>query len=200
MSLINEKGLYESASQGLDESEKERIRTAPSNSIEDPFYVQLIENSNSDLGWRQFNDTEFTEESPRTIPANTRTKITIDALSGVSTNAPDVSVGWWNSGTQKFMPDSSGDFYVSRLSFIADPTLNNRNLTLELDIGGSFGTIWSKTVRLARGAGVDTQIAENINVYTLGTFVANGGEFYVTCDGEFNLYTTILILNKVFKA
>lgn len=152
----------------------------------------------AELGWIQFSDPSA---SVRNIAANTRTKITFDASPSVlNTNGPSDAATWWNQTNGVFQPNNSGDAYILRPSFICDPTLNNRNLTLELDIGGTQGVIWSRTIRLARGAGVDTKVTETMPIYTLGTFVANGGEFYITCDGDMTYTDLVMMFQRTFRA
>ena len=151
-----------------------------------------------DLGWIQFSDTQYTQASPLTILANTRTVLPNNKGSVLNTNGPPGAENWLDLNA--FKPDSPGDFYVFRLSFVADPTLNNRNLVLDLDIGGSQGIIWSQTIRLARGAGVDTRVSVTIPVYALNTFVVNGGLFNINCDGDVNVYGVVWVPCKVFKA
>lgn len=77
---------------------------------------------------------------------------------------------------------------------------NNRNLTIELDIGGGQGVIWDKTVRLARGNPnpVPTRVTETMDVYTLGTFLANGGEIFLTCDSDASVYNISFKIEKKF--
>lgn len=163
---------------------------------------RLVNNSQyidkSDLGWITFNDSLNTEASPQVLAQNVRTLLTNNGASSITTHAPTVATNWLNAN--KFTPDSSGDVYVFRLDLEANPTLNNRNLLIELDIGGTQGVIWSKTERLARGAGNNTKVSLTIPVFTLGTFVANGGELYVTCDGPCDVFSAAYFITKVYKS
>lgn len=151
------------------------------------------------MGWVQYSDTQYTQASPLTISGNVRTRLTNDAgliIDLVNMFGADTI---WNPTTNKFVPDNSGDKYTKRVSFTADPALNNRNLTLELDIGGNQGVIWSRTIRLSRGAGIDTKVTENLDFYTLNTFVANGGDLFIECDGDIDLYDIIFLIERTFR-
>ena len=163
--------------------------------------VGLIDNKvdKNFLGWVQYNDTQYTDTNRRTIIANTRTKLTNNAGGILDLVGLFGAQTLWNPTTNKFENDNSGDKFMQRVSFIADPTLNNRNLTLELDIGGTQGVIWSRTIRLARGAGIDTKITENLDFYTLGTFIANGGDLFITCDGGIDIYDTLFLIQRTFR-
>jgi len=150
------------------------------------------------LGWIEFGDDEYTETAPLSIPQSNGRALLPNNGSNVinitQTEGLDTILD-----SNKLQPDNEGDSYDWTIQFIVDPTLNNRNLTLELDIGGSSGVIWSKTIRLARGAGVDTKVSETIDLYTLDEFIQNGGEIYVTCDGNIDVYDIIYKIERKFR-
>lgn len=162
--------------------------------------IDIVKDSKVDkdfLGWVQFSDTEYTQASPLSVLSDSRTLLPNNAGNVLNIVNPFGGNDWISNN--KFNPDNFGDSYDWRVGFTIDPTLNNRNLTLELDIGGSQGVIWSKTIRLARGAGVDTRVTEQIDVYTLQTFIDNGGELYVTVDGESNIYDISYKIERKFR-
>ena len=35
------------------------------------------------------------------------------------------------------------------------------------------------------------------SIFTLGTFIANGGEIYITCDGDVDIFNISLFIQKV---
>jgi len=158
--------------------------------------ADAIQAERDKLGWAQFTDSQYTSASPLTIPANTRTLLPNNANGILNPFGPPTSSGWITAGT--FNPDAVGDFYLIRTTLTVDPTLNNRNFTVELDIGDGITpiNIWSQTYRLARGAGVNTPLSIVIPVYTLSTFLANGGKVYVTCDGEINVFDIVNLTEK----
>ena len=49
----------------------------------------------------------------------------------------------------------------------------------EIDIGGSLGVITSRTLSSSKGANTEQRYSVGIPVFTLATFVANGGEIYI---------------------
>lgn len=165
--------------------------------LEDGFQKILVLDK-TETGWIQVSDDEHTQSTPLTISSNVRTLLPNNAANVLNVTNPIGGSTWW--ANDKFNPDNSGDTYDLRVGFIADPTLNNRNLTLELDIGGTQGVIWSKTLRLARGAGVDTRIIETIDIFTLGTFIANGGEIFITCDGDVDIYDIVIKIERKYRA
>lgn len=150
-------------------------------------------------GWWNIQDTTHISSSPQTILANTRTKLEINLDDIVESFSPTgkTASSIWDGINYKLTPFESGDSFIVRLSLTANPTLNNRNFTVDLDIGGSIGIIFERTVRLGRGANFDTKISMTNSIFCLGTFVANGGEIYVTCDGDVDLFNKSLFIQQI---
>lgn len=150
-------------------------------------------------GWWTISDTTFTSATPQSIPANTRTllQINLDSVIEFAGANGALASDIWDAVNNKLTPLASGDSYLFRLSMTANPTLNNRNFTVDLDIGGTQGVIFERSTRLARGANVDTKISMTNSIFTLGTFIANGGEIYITCDGDVEIFDISLFIQKV---
>lgn len=156
--------------------------------------------TSSALGWVQFKDTQYTTGSPLVLSTDTEVDLPNNKGSVLDTYAPEGGADWLTS--DKFTPDSVGDFYSFRLQLNANPSTNNRNLLISLDIGDGVtpNIIWSKTERLARGASVDTKVSIAIPLYTLSTFVNNGGQFKIECDGACDIHDIVWLIAKVIKA
>lgn len=161
-----------------------------------------VNSKNSKLGWWNITDNTFTNEAPQVILANTRTKLSINCDSTIDNYSPlDTDINSiWDKTNEKITPLNIGDSYIFRLSLTANPTLNNRNFTIDLDIGGNQNIIFERTSRLARGAGNETKISITNSIFVLDTFFQNGGELYVTCDGDVNLSDISLFIQKVTSA
>ena len=156
----------------------------------------------SNLGWVQITDTTYTSGSPFAVSASTRTKLTINADSVIESHAPvglDAS-DFYTDATNKVLGVESGDAYIIRLDFTANPTLSNRNMFIEFDIGGAQGVIFERLVRLARGAATDTPVSTTNFYYALSTFISNGMEIYVECDGDVDLFDFTIIISRVNTA
>lgn len=154
---------------------------------------------NSSLGWWNIQDNTFTDVSPQFIPANTRTKLQVNLDSSIDSFSPEgvSSSDIWDDTNYKFLPISLGDSYIFRITMTVNPNLNNRNFTVDMDIGGTQNIILEKTNRLARGANVDTKISLTNSLFALGTFLANGAEIYITCDGDVELHNISLFIQKI---
>lgn len=159
--------------------------------------IRLI--NKTDLGWIQFQDTTYDSVSPLAILTGVRTVLPNDAGNVLDVVSMVGAAALWDNSTNTFEPDNSGDLYDFRLQFTVDPAVNNRNLQIELDIGGAVGVIWDKTIRLARGAGVNTRVTETMQLYTLATFIANGGQIFVTCDGDIDVYDIVFVIERKYR-
>jgi len=159
----------------------------------------IISTDNLGLGWWNITDTTYTFSSPQSIINGVRTKLiinadsTIDAYSPLNTNINNI----WDNINSKITPLSVGDSYVFRLNMTVNPVLNNRNFIVDLDIGGTTGIIFERTIRLARGANVDTKISITNSIFALAAFMANGGDIYITCDSNVDIFDISLFIQKV---
>lgn len=161
--------------------------------------VTSINDIRVSTGWWNIQDTTFTSSNPLSILTNTRTKLQINADSVIDSFGSNnsVSADIWDDTNYKITPLQNGDSYIFRLSMTVNPTLNNRNFTVDLDIGGTQGIIFERSRRLTRGANVDIKISMTNSIFTLGTFIANGGEIYITCDGDVDIFNVSLFIQKV---
>ena len=159
----------------------------------------LDEQIKESSGWWNIADNIDNSLNPQFITSNTRTKITISpdsVIDGYGANGlPASSI--WDGVNNKITPIQLGDSYIFRISFTANPTLNNRNLIIDLDLGGSQGIIFERSTRLARGANVDTKVSMTNSIFALSTFVSNGGEIYITCDGDVEIFNKSIFIQKV---
>lgn len=151
------------------------------------------------IGWWNIDDNTFTDVSPQVVLANTRTLLELNSDSAIESfspgGAPASSI--WDDVTYSVTPDTVGASYIVRLNLTANPTLNNRNFTIDLDIGGTQGIILERTTRLARGANNNTKVSLTNSIFALNTFVTNGGRFFITCDGDVELFNISLLIQKV---
>lgn len=153
----------------------------------------------SGKGWVMIKDTLYTPQSFLEIRANTPLILPNNAGSVLDIVGMDGGSTIWDSAANKLSPDKSGDTYDWRVQFTINPSVNNRNLTLSLDIGGTEGVIWDKTLRLARGAGVNTRVTETLDIFTLGTFIQNGGQLKLLCDGDGQIFDIVFKIERKFR-
>lgn len=136
-------------------------------------------------GWAQASDTDTTAASPsQTIATGARTKWTNDAgTSSVQKSPSDLTLPLWDNVGNKIQPIAEFDTYNIRIDFkVENYSGSAPYLEIELDIGGAIGVIASKTIRLLK-SGAEQSILMALPVFAGSTFLANGGEIYVTYTG-----------------
>lgn len=159
--------------------------------------------ANANVGEEAFGYAFIAESTASTqnFVADVRTKLDFQSTPVVSvTSGSADNLTWWDATNGVFQPTNPEDTYKIRVACRLNPDTNNRNFFLELDIGGSQGVIWSKSGRLARGAGNDTVVNELASVFVGSTFIANGGTFYLTIDGNAVASDFALFIQRTYKA
>jgi hypothetical protein len=149
-------------------------------------------------GWESVVDNTYTEQNPLIVNPNTTFQLPINRDSVINSEIPVGITQYWNDVTNKFEPNKSGDFYIIRLIFTVKPQQNNRVLDLSLNIGGTQGEIYSEFRSLVKGAGTPTIVSEVIPVFTLGTFIANGGAFNIKCNTRLEVYDLSILILKTY--
>lgn len=159
-------------------------------------------NALTDLGWVNIIDTTYTSGAPLTLSNGARTLLDLNADVFLEDYAPNGFTGadFYDNATSKITPLGLGDSYIYRISLTAVPAQNDKTLILDLDIGGTQGIILQRSTRLSKGAGTENFISTTNSIFTLGTFVANGGELYLTCDGACDIYGISLFIQRVTLA
>lgn len=157
-------------------------------------------------GWGQFEDSRDTVIAPtQNIGAGVRTKLINDGAGSTIEKGPsDLVNPLWNVSTNKHEPISAFDIYFIRLSFTAENYSSSGStspyIDIELDIGSPIGTIFTDSKTL-RKSGSAQAITLAFPVYTGATYLANGGEFYLTYNGtgSCDIYNTSLLIVRESK-
>ena len=137
----------------------------------------------------EFIDTQYTINNQLFIPANNLVLLPNNKGMIIPINQNGFDIFNWLDTNGKITPNEEiGDEKILRTSFNVIPTLNNRNLIIDLNIGGTIGVIYEETIILAKGANNVTKVSVSIPYYVLDTFQANGGEIRVRCDGDISIY------------
>lgn len=153
-------------------------------------------------GWVYVSDSVHTTGSRQAITAGTRTQITIDGLgsdtelSYIDTLPTDI----W--GSNAINANTVGDAFSTRFQVTFVPTVVAEGyVDIELDIGtgGSPIVILKRTQLLTKGNGIEQPFNAGLPIFTLATFVANGGRLYVTPSINISMFGKALFLNRTFS-
>lgn len=160
-----------------------------------------IRNDVQGTGWAQYQDTQYTQGSPFTVAQGVTSPLPINGINSITTHLPEGVTSLYN-GT-RITPDLVGDFYDVRVSFRGSASINNGGFTIDIDIsaaGDGSNIVASCPVRMLSGSGSERVYTVNVPVYSLNTFVANGGLIRVSAEnGNITLYNATLVIARVHK-
>ena len=153
----------------------------------------------SATGWARYGDTTYTSGSPFTVTAGTLVDLPNDAGSVINSQIPSGITAFYD-GTV-ITPENSGDFYDLSIRLTTESSVNEGTIRLTVDIGGDQGEIVSDARRLGRGTGAANQLTFAFGVFTLDTFIANGGTVRVEAiDGDQSIYDIVYVISRTHKA
>lgn len=166
-----------------------------------PSDVQSIINSNT--GWAQYSDSQYTSGSPLVVTEGNTAVITNNANSIINSQLPFGVTSLYDSATNKITPDKSGDAYMIRIDFTAFSSSQSGLATLELDIGAPQNEILRRGFTFPKGAGLANaiELSTSTLVYTLDTFLANGGSVELRSDeGNTSVFDITFVISRIHKA
>tara|TARA_R110000824_G_scaffold42703_1_gene125439 strand:+ start:271 stop:1047 length:777 start_codon:yes stop_codon:yes gene_type:complete len=156
-------------------------------------------------GWEHIVDGLITTPSLNITTADSL--LTIDGAGSASNSTylpRDIrgTSNLFNTTTNKIMPIALGDSYDMRLQVeIVTSASNPTRLDCLLDIGGGVSpTIVVADQGVALKAGVPHTVIFSFPIFCLGTFVANGGQFFLhTNTGSLTIGKRTLLLTRTSK-
>jgi len=134
-------------------------------------------------GWGHYRDNA-TEQTFNTTAA----KLSIDAL-GAATNTSYLPIAirgsgdLWDDTDDKITPIGVGDAYEVRLLLPVTARTTAQYLTLQLDIGGGSSpsnVVYTTRIDVNRSA--PFTVGASFTIFSLDTFLANGGQIFFTAD------------------
>lgn len=149
--------------------------------------------------WQHYRDSAYLVGNKRPIAAGIRTKITNNGVTRTIVS-PNGYAAVWDINTNKIVPVDENDFYSIRIDVKAwsDAAATNR-FDIEMDIGGAIGVFAAKTLVFSKGA-VSAQIfSATFGFFVGSTFIANGGEIYITPESDASFWDMGITLNRTYK-
>lgn len=94
-----------------------------------------------------------------------------------------------------------GDGFNAMILFQAIPSNNDQWLDVSIDIGGSFGKIFTDTLSFPKGSGVARSVKYSVpSGYQLDTFQKNGGKITVRSNHDIDIYAITFNFSRTHKA
>ena len=146
-------------------------------------------------GWMYYVDTAHTSGTPLNVN-NESKQITINGL-GAATQKKYRPCGvqeLWNNN--KITPENIGDSYVVRLDFMALAGSNSDQFDIFLDIGFE---VLRKTFEINKNTGQTESFSFDTDVFTLSTFVSNGGTLSIETSNDIDFYDFTLLIKRDHK-
>lgn len=154
-----------------------------------------------ETGWVEYKDNQYTDINPLVVNEGSTVTVFNNASTVLDEFIPTGIDSLWSRTDSTFIPENVGDTYVIRVDFTAKTDSNQGYATLKLDIGGSLGVIVSDIFTFPKGIGVAENFSKTYLVYTLDTFVNNGGKFKITGGtGTTTIYNVDFIISRIHKA
>lgn len=166
-------------------------------------YNELKDSANSivdSFGWVEFKDTINTEQNKQQLTASQDNIITINAGQTILAYAPLGGETLWDSSTNKISPINLGDSYMIRVDFDAQIASNDGWFDFKVNIGGSIGTAFGETKVFPKGQNVSHKYSLGFPIYTLGTFIQNGGSLIINPSHTMQVYNKRIIIFKIGEA
>lgn len=158
----------------------------------------LLEKIVGSTGWAQYSDSLHTSGSPLVVEQGEEVILTNNAANSITGFLPlDVDSLYSNN---KITPANSGDTYILRIDFTAYTNNNNGLAEIKLDIGGTQGVILKRILQFPRGAGISNarEFSTTNLIFTLDTFIANGGEIKVeSVRGDTSIFDVSYVITRV---
>jgi len=156
--------------------------------------------ANQGGGWAFYTEgTAITQGTAQAITASTRTKLLNDGLGG-ATHAGQIQdmIVPWSSDKLNVELNCAYNVRVTFKGEIASGAAG-QYFTIELDIGGAIGVTWSATIVFAKGTSIEHAFEFSIPLFARSTFVANGGEFYITPSVNMDLWDARVLVGRVYQ-
>lgn len=153
---------------------------------------------NGDTGWGYYADTAYTTESRLFCAAGLTTQITNNKETFEETYLPTGVSTFWASN--KLTPENIGDSYDVRLNFMAEAGSANTYFKIRLDIGdGEVISVLETEKTFAKGTGIEHPFSTSNIIFSLSTFVTNGGKWTITPNNDVEIWDITMLITRTHK-
>lgn len=149
-------------------------------------------------GWIRYRDTVNDSSNKQVLTESIDNTITIVDLSPIDTYKPAIigSDELWTGN--KITPYSIGDSYLVRLDFKASIDNVTGFFDLKVDIDGLIGSVYESVNIFPKGRNVEHVFSYTFSIYTLDTFVSNGGNIFINPSHEMLIWDKAILITRIF--
>ena len=174
--------------------------TIESQLIDGSYVWKLTSDLDLYTGWERIVGNDYTFGSPLVILQGDTATLSINGNSSlIRTHLPAGVDSLWNRATNKIMPVKTGDSYELRIDFKAETSVPSGGYAqVMLDIGGSVGNVLNHLIIFPKGANTPHTFSITSSIYTLDTFLLNGGQIKVYSEsGDTDIYDVAILITKI---
>ena len=176
-------------------------RVLPKNSVISDVDINEIKEKHNDLidsfGWVEFRDTQHTEANRQTLTASSENTITINSGVTILSEKPKGGELLWNPTANKITPIKRGDSYDVRIDFKAAISQNLGYFEISINIGGNIGKTFGNVKVFRKGKDIVHDFSVAFPIYTLDTFVENGGLIFINPSNTMTIFDKRIIIFKI---
>lgn len=148
-------------------------------------------------GWGSYADTQYTSESPFSLPANTDTALPNNKGTTIETYKPKDVTTFYDGSV---ITGREGDGILITVDLIVTPSgPTASSIDLWFDIGGAIGELYRRPVSFLKGSGVDNPINFTVSGYTLDTWEANGATVYARANGACTIHGIRYVISRTHR-
>lgn len=153
-------------------------------------------------GWTYYADDQYTSASPFVVGAGLSADLPNNAATVINAHAP-VGQSVMYDGT-RILAAKEGDAYSVRVNFNVESPVIDGSFSLSMDIsaaGDGSELIYADAEKLVRGLGNDEMFSATFSIYSLSTFLANGGLMRLeSVDGSISVFDISYFIVKLYSA
>lgn len=152
-------------------------------------------------GWAEYQDTQYTSESPFSLAADQDTILPNNAGVTRDGQKPIDIETFYDAGTQK-ITGRDGDGVLITVEFDAvTSTALGAYIELWYNIGGTVGELYRGVMTtFPKGNNIAVGCVRSIGTFTLDTWAANGASVYVRSSEDCSISNIRYVLTRTHKA
>lgn len=161
--------------------------------------------SDSLTGWHYLKGDDYVTGSRLNVTSLDTFDYLVNGLvDNLTTQLPTGISEFWNTTSDKIVPERNGDTYELRIDFLAEPQQVDAFLNLYLDIGDGTTPIYivKRLISLPRGSGVEHPVSVGFPIFVGSTFIANGGKIKLQASSGDNVevWDTSVFISRIHRS
>lgn len=154
-------------------------------------------------GWGNYRDTQYTEQAPFTLAADTPAVLPNNAGVKDESQLPEDVSSFYNPATSRISGSNGSDFILTVRLRLKATTAEASAIKLELQINdintGLPVAIETASRTIPWGLGQEHALNFTFSGYARQSFAASGAQLLVTSDGPIEIYGVSYVIKRTHK-